>query len=296
VDYVIRSTGEGFEMLAGPFEQPEAMYPGPEWDAYERQTADALAQYPGAELVSAENVGSMVGLVDKRTAMRVVAKIIPCPECAIREYDEDDEPLPPKKGPGCFYCKGKGEVEGDRKLPTAWPPPTVQDMLDYRRSSLQTVAHDSGDGKTIYHCPFCGAGQVVAGSDGTTECQFCKTFFTVQVQPEFASFPQTINGQPVQVPGMPGDPTQPSPPPDGAAPTTDDPDAAFQPPDQEPAFQPPAEKDTPPDKPNPFQGARTALYVVPEGVAIPEDSFMRRLALEHAPDREAMLADLRASR
>jgi hypothetical protein len=66
------------------------------------------------------------------------------------------------------------------------------------------IAHDSGDGETIYHCPFCGSGQVIARSDGTVECEFCHTAFTVQVQPEMPAFPQTINGMPVDVPGMPG--------------------------------------------------------------------------------------------
>lgn len=69
---------------------------------------------------------------------------------------------------------------------------------------VRKVAHDSGDGQTIYHCPFCGSGQVIARSDRTIECQFCHICFTVQVQPQFPAFPQTIDGQPVQVPGMPG--------------------------------------------------------------------------------------------
>jgi hypothetical protein len=80
---------------------------------------------------------------------------------------------------------------------------------------LQKTAHDSGDGETIYHCPFCGSGQVIARSDRTIECEFCHTCFTVQVQPQYSAFPQTVNGVPVDVPGMPGqvgaDPTQAPP-------------------------------------------------------------------------------------
>lgn len=72
------------------------------------------------------------------------------------------------------------------------------------KNLVRKVAHDSGDGETIYHCPFCGSGQVVARSDRSIECNFCHTNFTVQVQPQFSAFPQTIDGQPVQVPGMPG--------------------------------------------------------------------------------------------
>lgn len=73
------------------------------------------------------------------------------------------------------------------------------------------VAHDSGDGQTIYHCPFCGSGQVIARSDRTIECEFCHTSFTVQVQPEYSAFPQTDpqTGLPIQVPGMPGQIDQP---------------------------------------------------------------------------------------
>jgi hypothetical protein len=78
------------------------------------------------------------------------------------------------------------------------------ETVDTREASMRVVAHDSGDGETIYHCPFCGSGQVIARSDRTIECEFCHVNFTVQVQPQFPSFPQTIDGQPVQVPGMPG--------------------------------------------------------------------------------------------
>lgn len=98
------------------------------------------------------------------------------------------------------------------------------------------LAHDSGDGETIYHCPFCGGGQVTGGSDGSVECGFCHTLFTVQVQPEHAAMPQTINGVPQQMPGMPGEvggaPNPVGAPPPGGDTGTD----AFVPPD---AFAPP---------------------------------------------------------
>jgi ribosomal protein L37AE/L43A len=83
-----------------------------------------------------------------------------------------------------------------------------------RAYALQYLAHDSGDGQTVYHCPFCGGGNVIGRSDGTIECGFCNTHFTVQVQPEFAGMPQTIDGQPYDVPGMPGgvDPMTGQPP------------------------------------------------------------------------------------
>lgn len=76
------------------------------------------------------------------------------------------------------------------------------------------VAHQSGDGVTIAHCPFCGSGQVIGRSDGNTECSFCNQAFLVRVQPMFSAFPQSIDGMPVQIPGMPP-PTMPGLPPGG---------------------------------------------------------------------------------
>jgi hypothetical protein len=73
------------------------------------------------------------------------------------------------------------------------------------------VAHESGDGITIAHCPFCGSGQVIGRSDGNTECSFCNSAFLVRVQPMFSAFPQSIDGMPVQIPGMPA-PTPGMPP------------------------------------------------------------------------------------
>ena len=76
--------------------------------------------------------------------------------------------------------------------------------------AFSKTAHDSGDGMTVYHCFACGSGQVIARSDNSVECQFCGVCFSVQVQPQFSGFPQTINGQPVQVPGIPGSGAQPA--------------------------------------------------------------------------------------
>lgn len=65
------------------------------------------------------------------------------------------------------------------------------------------------------NCPFCGSGAVVGQSDGTATCDFCHTAFTVQVQPVNSFQPQTIGGEPVPPPGMPGDePTEMSSPED----------------------------------------------------------------------------------
>lgn len=76
-------------------------------------------------------------------------------------------------------------------------------------ASLQTVAHDAGDGETINHCPFCGSGNVVARSDGSAECGHCDAVFTCQVQPQHPYTPQTVNGQPYDNPDLPGQVTVP---------------------------------------------------------------------------------------
>lgn len=169
------------------------------------------------------------------------------------------------------------------------------------------LAHDSGDGKTIYHCPFCGAGQVIARSDGTVECDFCHTSFTVQVQPERPSMPQTIDGQPFPIPGMPGDPTDRGVPQEAPVPG----DApAFTPPDRGDAFVPPAQDQIPQQAaslvvrlpPDPSQrvkfsiAPRQAFYITKDGVVLPEDSFVRHLAINFADDREAVLEQVKVER
>ena len=136
--------------------------------------------------------------------------------------------------PDTPYYEGRTvqvEMEGSPGYRTYGDPGT--DERDYRRFrpehvtilerhpnnthlATRKVAHDSGDGETIYHCPFCGAGQVVGRSDGTAECGFCSTAFTVQVQPVMNSVPQTINGVPHVHPDMPGTP--------GEAPVEEDPE------------------------------------------------------------------------
>ncbi|MCX4799584.1 hypothetical protein OG497_37655 [Streptomyces sp. NBC_01242] len=95
----------------------------------------------------------------------------------------------------------------------------------------QVLAHQSGDGITIVHCPFCGSGQVLGRSDGNTECQFCNQAFMVRVQPMFSAFPQSINGMPVDIPGMPpGMPPPGDPMTAGAPPGADGEDGGGAPP------------------------------------------------------------------
>jgi hypothetical protein len=162
---------------------------------------------------------------------------------------------------------------------------------------LQVEAHDSGDGQTIYHCPFCGGGQVIGRGDGTTECDFCHTSFTVQVQPQIAAMPQTVNGVPQEMPGMPGGPPGPDAPFDQDAPGGG-PQPAQAPQPATDAFVPPGGAGVLPDAPGgafvPPQkkAAAKSFYVGPEGAVMPERSYIHHLALRFADDRDAVLADI----
>lgn len=153
-------------------------------------------------------------------------------------YEQYYDALPPKAK------QQIAEADNDREnwlMGTDYPPPRPPAS---RWGSLQAIAHDGGDGATIYHCFACGSGNVVGRSDGSAECGHCKNVFTVQVQPPHPFTPQTINGQPYDNPDLPGqvtDPgaegTQPGQPP------VDEPDPGnesliFKPPGQGEPFDP----------------------------------------------------------
>jgi hypothetical protein len=158
------------------------------------------------------------------------------------------------------------------------------------------TAHDSGDGQTIYHCPFCGSGQVLARSDRTIECEFCHTAFTVQVQPEFSAFPQTVDGQSMEVPGMPGqvDDGAPVDPnavgEDGSVMDQGDPMAA----DAEAADgeeEDPEEDGAEAD--NPFV---SSMHRTAAGAWLDEENYLAHLAIKHSPDPQATAAAVKAGR
>lgn len=191
---------------------------------------------------------------------------------------------------------------------------------------IQRLAHDSGDGTTIMHCPFCGGGQVVGRSDGTVECEFCGTAFTVQVQPIYSGFPQTVNGQPFPIPGMPGQvggpPLAPGPmdalPPgaepadDAGNPFADDADTADAEGGDAPPFADDSGSDTPPpddsssgsDGPPPPPKGKSktkkssAMYRTASGARLSEAAFVEYLAVRHADvaERGPLLERLRQSR
>jgi ribosomal protein L37AE/L43A len=179
-----------------------------------------------------------------------------------------------------------------------------------KTSGLSVVAHDSGDNAVINHCPFCGSGGVIGRSDGTASCEFCHSAFTVQVQPSHPFMPQTVDGQPQQIPGMPGDvpeeiggPTDPTveettdevaADPLGGADATvpsNGPVRPGQPPSKQPpeGGQPkkPGGGNQPPwlkNKKSSKQAFRTA-----EGRTLDAEDYIARLALEHADERESVL-------
>ena len=137
------------------------------------------------------------------------------------------------------------------------------------------------------NCPFCGSGQVVARSDGTTECEFCHNCFIVQVQPTQPEMPQTINGQPYQIPGMPERSTQPSG------------DNAIQNPDGPVQGEAP---DDGSDDGGSFGGddlsdkvnlETKAALITEDGYVLGEDSYMARLALLHSDDPVETLQEIR---
>lgn len=176
---------------------------------------------------------------------------------------------------------------------------------------LTKEGHDSGDGMTVFHCPFCGSGQVLARSDRTIECQFCHQAFTVQVQPQYPNFPQTIDGQPMQVPGMPGQvggppPGSALPPgmdssagepgpmdpsalgPDGEVPPTDEADAQADD-DSESGDSSGHEKETG----NPFA---KKTYRTTRGAVLSQDDFVRHIAIVTSADPQATAHAIRTAR
>lgn len=131
-------------------------------------------------------------------------------------------------------------------------------------------------------CPFCGGGSLVGRSDGTAECGFCHTSFTVQVQPERSAVPQTINGVPYDDPNLPGQPGSPAP--------------------TEQPVVPGAETPLAPDEQTDnaiFASRKRAVpgyYLTVDGVALDERSFLRHLAITHADNKVAVIAAVRAER
>jgi predicted RNA-binding Zn-ribbon protein involved in translation (DUF1610 family) len=164
------------------------------------------------------------------------------------------------------------------------------------------VAHDSGDGATVFHCPFCGSGQVIARSDRTIECEYCHTCFTVQVQPQFPAFPQTINGQPMQVPGMPGQiggpPAAPGQDPmdpmaggvsgeDDGNPFADDTEDGGEP------GEGPGDDSGEDDEDGAPPFAKGSMLRTASGAQLSYNTYLKHLAIKFADDRDAVIERVR---
>ena len=138
------------------------------------------------------------------------------------------------------------------------------------------------------NCPFCGSGQVIARSDGTTECEFCHSAFTVQVQPVFSAFPQTIDGVPVDVPGMPSNTQMPP----GADPNAMPPGDGEVPPGEDDVEESEEDGDGEDDKPAFLKGS----YRTATGAMLDGEAYLRHLAIACGPDRQVVLDRVRSSR
>ena len=99
-----------------------------------------------------------------------------CDKCGIRmppyrpRFTEDDGD---RVCEGCHNGRPGRPLTGSLETPITVAQPVVAGAPFIRvGGALIKVAHQSGDGVTIYHCPFCGSGQVIAGSDGTVSCDF----------------------------------------------------------------------------------------------------------------------------
>ena len=200
-------------------------------------------------------------------------------ENAGTESTKTDKPDDPKKSPKDQDMKNK---------PNGRQASVANQNDRIRAYAMQYLAHDSGDGQTVYHCPFCGGGNVIGRSDGTIACGFCNTHFTVQVQPEFAGMPQTIDGQPYDIPGMPGgvDPNTGMPPQmDGMADGEEGEDGGF-PPEEPPDG---ADMGSPEDEEAqgkngtsvPWEHQSRRLYRTAAGT-MTEEQYLAHLALIHS--------------
>lgn len=96
-----------------------------------------------------------------------------------------------------------GYTDGINERPMMQAYAVLVGGMDDAPKGLSVVAHVSGNNIDVLHCPFCGSGAVLARSDGTIECGYCTSVFTVQTQPQFNGFPQSVDGQQYQWPGMP---------------------------------------------------------------------------------------------
>jgi hypothetical protein len=166
------------------------------------------------------------------------------------------------------------------------PEQRLAHFVAWDQPNMVRIAHDSGDSQTVFHCCFCGSGQVIARSDGTIECEFCHSVFTVQIQPQFPAFPQTIDGMPVDVPGMPSN----TAPPAGADPAAEEGLPPGADPDGE--DEEPPEEDDGEDLPPFMKGG----LLTTTGAVLGAEDYLRHLAIACSSDRETTIQRVRGER
>jgi ribosomal protein S18 acetylase RimI-like enzyme len=185
--------------------------------------------------------------------------------------------------------------------------------------TIPKTAHVSGNTVDALHCPFCGSGSVTARSDGSIECSFCTAAYTVQVQPQYSAFPQTVNDMPYPWPGrddlgaggLPGgvvdeqdgeqDEADGEQDGDGSVPPWlgggegDDQDAEDEADEGE-------DEDEPEDDEASVHGSKAPpfgkkkSYLNTRGQELSEEDYLRHLAILVSPDPAAMAAKVRKQR
>ncbi len=150
----------------------------------------------------------------------------------------------------------------------------------------------------LHHCPRCGSGSITGGSDGSITCGFCEFVFKVFAQPVHPSMPQTVNGQPYDIPGsarISDDPVPAAgaPAPIGGSPLPDTGATGGTGLEQ---FRVDGGGVAAPPSGGGLERFRTARFITHAGVAIPFDSFVAHLAIRHADDPPSVIEQVRASR
>jgi hypothetical protein len=178
-------------------------------------------------------------------------------------------------------------------------------------SRFVKIAHDPGDPVLCSHCPFCGSGQITGRSDGGIDCAFCGQSFIVRVQPAFPGMPQAPGmGAPTDVgpdmmgmpPGMEGEEGMP---PEGMPPGMEGGDEGGPPfGDEEAGAEeeegaPPGEEEEGEEEgeegegPPPFKKKSSLLFRTIAGDELPEDAYVRHLAILLSGHHPAVLAKIR---
>lgn len=183
----------------------------------------------------------------------------------------------------------------------------------------RSLGHGFAQTDTVKHCPFCGSGDVWGGSDGTVSCEFCSAVFQVSVEPAYPSAPGSIDGNPLNMEGDPdamgqadgGDGwagaegvaagqqgMQPGMPGEEVPPGEEDDDGGGGP----PWAQGGEDEEPPPDEepqggggspPFPPKKKSSLSYLTYQGDPLPEELYLKHLAIRHAEDKGHLLAEMR---